>query len=406
MDVLKFGFRFWKRNIGLSLLAKLMSGIALAADLLLPMITALFVDYIIQDSQIDNENIFSFMLTGQYGQPHTMDLFLHLAGLFGGLLILKLILVYWKNILNQKLGLRMETDLRIETFNKLMTLDSATISDYNTGELLTTLSSDTIMFKDMFCRILPNIYDSVFVLVVAVILLGTISPYLLIIPLIMIPVFVFALMRFKRRAMYNFRDIRGCNSEMNLTVQENIEAVRLIRSFTNEEKEKDKFNVSNERLKNAYVKQVKLSANFEALFKGIVSFAYVGSIGVSAVLVMTGHVRTGFLVACADYILKIMNYINMINNNIFQMQQQLVSGQKMMNFMACETRIPEGNIELDRDKKHIPDIKFDHVSLEIEGKKILSDISIDIPAGKKVGIVGGTGSGKSTLLESLIRIHD
>lgn len=161
MDVIKFGFRYWKRNLALSILAKLMSGLALTADLLLPMITALFVDYVIKDSKIQQDNIFSFMLSGKYGAPHTMNLFWHLAILFGTLLLTKLILVYVKNILNQKLGLRMETDMRIATFHKLMTLDSATISQYNTGELLTTLSSDTIMFKDMFCRIIPNIFDSI-----------------------------------------------------------------------------------------------------------------------------------------------------------------------------------------------------------------------------------------------------
>ena len=191
MDVIKFGFRYWKRNLALSILAKLMSGLALTADLLLPMITALFVDYVIKDSKIQQDNIFSFMLSGKYGAPHTTNLFWHLAILFGTLLLTKLILVYVKNILNQKLGLRMETDMRIATFHKLMTLDSATISQYNTGELLTTLSSDTIMFKDMFCRIIPNIFDSIFVLIVAVILLATINLYLLIIPVIMIPVFLF-----------------------------------------------------------------------------------------------------------------------------------------------------------------------------------------------------------------------
>lgn len=404
MDVIKFGFRYWKRNLALSILAKLMSGLALTADLLLPMITALFVDYVIKDSKIQQDNIFSFMLSGKYGAPHTMNLFWHLAILFGTLLLTKLILVYVKNILNQKLGLRMETDMRIATFHKLMTLDSATISQYNTGELLTTLSSDTIMFKDMFCRIIPNIFDSIFVLIVAVILLATINLYLLIIPVIMIPIFFAALVKFKKKAMLNFREIRQRNSEMNLTVQENIEAVRLVRSFTNEEQERSKFDHSNDQLKDAYVKQVKLSANFDAVFKCIIQFAYIGSIGVSALLVMKGYVRVGFLVACADYILKIMNYITMINNMIFQMQQQLVSGQKMMNFMACESRIPDGTKEISSTEK--PDINFNHVTIELDDQKILDDICLSIPAGKKIGVVGGTGSGKSVLLESLIRIHD
>lgn len=404
MDVLKFGFRYWKRNLGWSIVTMAMSVIALVADLLLPMITALFVDYVIKDSAVQNDNIFSFMLSGKYGEVHTMELFFHLAILFAILLAVKLVLIYARNIINQKLGLRLETDLRVATFHKLMTLDSATISEYNTGELLTTLSSDTIMFKEMFCRIIPNIFDSIFVLVIAIVLLATIHVYLLIIPIVMIPVFLMALIRFKKLAVVNFRDIRGRNSEMSLAVQENIEAVRLVRSFTNEEREKEKFDRCNERLKGSYIKQVKLSATFEAVFNLIKQFAYIGSIGISAVLVMTGHVRVGFLVACADYILKIMNYITMINNMMFQMQQQIVSGHKMMDFMACETKIPDGEKTV---RSHpAPHIRFENATMVLEDQTILEDISLDIPLGKKVGIVGGTGSGKSVLLESLIRVHD
>ena len=266
MDVLKFGFRYWKRNLGFSVITQIMSFTALGADLLLPMLTALFIDYIIKDSPVKNDNVFSFLLDGSWGQVHTMELFWHLAVVFLGLLFLKLILVYSKNVINQRLGLNLETDLRLATFHKLMELDSATISEYNTGELLTTVNSDTIMFKEMFCRIIPNILDSAFVLVIAIILLASINAWLLMIPVLMIPVFAFALMRFKKLARLNFRNIRSCNSDMNLKVQENIEAVRLVRSFTNEEKELEKFNEANQNLRDSYIKQVKLSASFEAAF--------------------------------------------------------------------------------------------------------------------------------------------
>lgn len=404
MDVLKFGFFYWKKNLGKSIVTQIMSFIALGADLLLPLLTSMFVDYIIQDKPAANDTIFSFMLDGRYGQIHSMELFWHLAALFLGLLILKLVLVYIKNVWNQKLGLRMETDLRMATFHKLLELDSATISDYNTGELLTTINSDTIMYKELFCRIIPNILDSAFVLVVTIIILASINLYLLIIPVILIPIFAYALQRFKKQARLNYRDIRACNSDMNLKVQENIEAVRLVRSFTNEEKEKEKFDTSNDRLRESYIKQVKLSSSFEAAFSSIKQIAYIGSIGISALLVMNGQIRLGFLVACTEYVMKIMNYITMINNMIFQMQQQIVSGYKMMHFMETESKIPEGEKTVNHNQS--PHICFRNATMNLYDKKVLDDVSIDIPYGKKVGIVGGTGSGKTSLLESLIRIHD
>lgn len=404
MDVLKFGFKYWKRNLFWSILIKILSMVALTADLLLPMLTAMFINYIVDDKEPEEKGIFSFLLSGRYGAIHTMELFWHLAIVFVGLLLLKQIIVYGKNVLNQKLGLRFETDLRMVSFHKLMNLDSATLAAYNTGELLTTINSDTIMFKDMFCRIIPNIFDSVFVLIAAIVLLANINVSLLWIPVILIPFFAAALLRFRKLAKQNFRAIRTANSQMNLAVQENIEAVRLVRSFTNEETEKKKFDEINDRLKDSYLNQVKLSANFEAVFSAIKQIAYVGSIAVSAVLVMQGHLLVGYLVTCTEYVNRIMTYITMINNMMFQMQQQIVSGHKLMNFMACESRIPDGEKEI-VESEHI-DIHIRNASMVLDDQQVLTDINLDIPHGKKIGIVGGTGSGKSLLLESLIRVHD
>ena len=212
MDVLKFGLRYWKKYALGGILTKVMSCVALGADLMLPLITSMFINYVMQDNEPAGDNIFAFLLSGKYGAIHSMELFWTLAILFVGLILLKEITVYIRNIINQKLGIGLETDLRVATFHKLMELDSDTISRYNTGELLTILNSDTIMFKDLFGRIIPHMFDALFVLVVAIILLAGISPYLLIIPLLLTPFFAMALLRFRKLARQNFTLIRANNS--------------------------------------------------------------------------------------------------------------------------------------------------------------------------------------------------
>lgn len=410
MDVFKFGFKQWKRHLPLDILTKLLSFMALTADLMLPLLTAMFINHVIKDKPAE-KGVFSFLLSGKYGEIHTMRLFFTLAAVFLSLILFKDVIVYTKNYILQKLGLALETDLRELTFHKLMELDSKTIAEYNTGELLTTINSDTIMFKEMFCRMIPNICDSLFVLVVAIVMLAQINNALLVIPLILSPFFAVALLRFRKMARANFRAIRGCNSNMSLTVQENIEAVRLVRSFTNEELEKRKFDASNFKLRDAHVKQIKLSSTFEAIFGIIRQTAYIGSIAVSAVLVMKGQLLVGYLVASGDYVFRIMNHITQINNSMFQMQQQLVSGRKMLDFMNTKSKIVSGTYgaeELKESGEVLPKahIQIEHGNLSIAGQSILKDINLDITPGRKIGIVGGTGSGKSVLLESLIRVHD
>ena len=191
---------------------------------------------------------------------------------------------------------------------------------------------------------------------------------------------------------------------MNLTVQENIEAVRLVRSFTNEDEEKRKFNIANENLKNAHFNQINLSSTFEAVFSIIKQAAYIISVGISAALAMNGYIKIGFVLACASYVMKIMDHVSQINNSLFQMQQMMVSGNSIKSFVECESKIPDNKV-YDMDMNKV-DVKIENASLVLGDHTILRNINLDIPSGKKIGVVGGTGSGKSVLLKSLIRNHD
>ncbi|MVX63975.1 ATP-binding cassette domain-containing protein [Clostridium chromiireducens] len=404
MEVLQFGFKYWKRNLPGAVIIQLVSYIAIVADLMIPIFSEMFIDYVICDNKPANNGLFSFVFNGKYGEVHSMKLFFSLATVFIVFLIARIILIYIKNTTNQRLGLNLERDLRAITFRKLMELDSGAISQYNTGELLTTMNFDTIMYKELFCRMIPNILDSIFVLITCTFLLSSINMSLIAIPLIMMPIFIIALQNFKKAAKANYSNIRKSNSEMSLNVQENIEAVRLVRSFTNEELEKRKFDKSNEKMKNSYISQINLSAKFEVIFSSIKQISYIGTITVSTILVIKGYMMVGYLVACSNYVLKIMDHISQINSTLFQMQQQFVSGQKMMNFINCESKITDGKANFKISS--VPNIRIKNAYLTMEENEVLKGVSLDIPYGKKVGIVGGTGSGKSVLLESLVRIHD
>ena len=459
MTPFKFGLHYYRKSIPLAIFCQLLSFIALSADLLLPLVMELFIDYVICSNTPDKTSIFYFLLDGSAGEVHSIELFIHIALFYLGILLIRLVLVYIRNVVNQVLGLRLETKLREVTYKKLMELDSQTIAGYNSGELLQTINSDTIMYKDLFCHIYPNILDAMFVLCVSIVVLFTMNPWLLLIPVCLAPFFVVGLQKFKHKARDKYFTIRSNNSAMNLTVQENIEAVRLVRAFTNEKFEKQKFDKANEKLKKSHLDQIQLSARFEVLFSTLKLIAYIGTIGVSALLVINGEFYVGFLVACVNYVMKIVQYVTQINTSIFIMQQMNVAGIKMMEFMARPSKVTDVGLkdddsalgaspasgargsensrnahgsaeargtaatgvsatgadsgvgkltksDISSEQLARPDIKVDDISLEIEGKKILSHITLDIPYGKKIGIAGSTGSGKSMLLEAIMRNYE
>ncbi|MBO7630802.1 MAG: ABC transporter ATP-binding protein, partial [Lachnospiraceae bacterium] len=88
MGVFKFGFRQWKRHLPLDILTKLMSFAALTADLMLPLLTAMFINYIIKDNPAE-DGVFSFLLSGKYGEIHSMRLFFSLSAVFLSLILFK-----------------------------------------------------------------------------------------------------------------------------------------------------------------------------------------------------------------------------------------------------------------------------------------------------------------------------
>ena len=124
----------------------------------------------------------------------------------------------------------------------------------------------------MYCRTLLNIADGFFVLIITCVTLSLNSLYMLILPAVITPFLLFARIRYTRAARKVSTDIRACNAALNLTVQQNIDAVRLVRSFANEEYEENKFDAVNNELREAYCRQASVSAKYGMIFN-IISMA-------------------------------------------------------------------------------------------------------------------------------------
>ena len=406
METLKFGYKYFKKDLWISILAEILSFTGIFAELLLPLLSGILIDYVIKDTAVTDESggLFHFLLTGKYGAVNSFQLFMAVALFFLIMVSLRIGLIYIRDLIQERVGLNLETTLRYASYNKLMQLDSDTISDYNSGELLQILNSDTIMFKELFCHRIPYFGDSVFMLTTTVILIATIDFSFIIIPLVLSPILIYSVLSFKKRARENFSKIRANSSKLNLTTQENISGVRIVRSFVNEDLEKEKFGKVNEDFCNTNVDQVALTANFEMTLNIIKQIAYVGTIAIGAVLVMKGNLTVGYILSSSTYVVRLMSDINSVNNNIVNMQQQMVSGLSLKGFMEKFSRTPD-TAQFD-PHTDFPSVEMKNVTLDIDGQRILDNISLSIPYGKKVGIVGETGSGKSVLLKTIVRMKE
>ncbi|MCR5421366.1 MAG: ABC transporter ATP-binding protein/permease [Lachnospiraceae bacterium] len=403
MKTLKFGFPYIKKYIPGLAVVELMGFCAIFAEMMLPMLASMIIDHCILDIplSVSEKGMFSFLLNGSYGEVRSWRLFRSISVCFVLCLLTRIVLVYIRNLYQQHAGLKMETRLRIETYHKLNELDSKTISKYNTGELLQTLNSDTIMFKELYTRIGPYFIDSIFILSTAVFMLSTLNIRLIVIPVLLSPVLAFALFRFRLLARENFRHIRKMSSEMNLAVTENIEAVRQVRSFTNEDLEMSKFDKINTGFKEKHLAQISLQSKFDLLFNSIKQFAYISTVCIASYLAIKGRIPVGLIAAGTSYVTNVMNSVTSLNNQLFQLQQQLIAGERIKVFLELESGIKDN-----KESKLVqltPSLELKNVEIEDDDTVLLRDINVSVPYGLKLGIVGPTGGGKSVFLRSLIR---
>lgn len=318
METLRFGFKYFKKSMPIAILAELFSFLGIYAELLLPLLSGMLIDFVIQSGTVTEESggMFHFLLNGRFGAIHSMQLFLSIAVVYTIMILLRIVLIYIRDLMQEWVGLKLETELRYASYEKLMELDSDTISEYNSGELLQTLNSDTIMFKELFAHRIPYFGDAIFMLVTTLLLITGIHASFIIIPLILMPFLITTVLDFKKKARMNFKEIRQKSAAMNLTTQENIAAVRIVRSFTNEELEKEKFHTANVNFQDARINQIWLSSKFDLTFNAIKQIAYISTIIIGAILVMQGQMTVGYILASSTYVMRIMNNITGINNHI------------------------------------------------------------------------------------------
>lgn len=407
MDIIKFGMKYWKKHLPSAIVCQLMGFLVILIGLLLPQLNQLIIDYVINydpAAVVESNNWFSFLVDGTHGEPGQLSQFFSIAVVFGVMLIAREIMLYVRNNVFIRNGIKMECALREDSYRKLMEQSSTILSRYSAGDLLTTIHHDIINFKELFSRSFMLILDAIYMMVITIVLLANVSWYLAIIPLILSPVLAITLRSFMKNAREISVAIRDRRADMNMVVQENVNATRIVRSFANEELENQKFDERNDAIKQIFFKHAEFISRYTVYFNVIRQVAYVTSIAVGAFLIFSNSISIGALVAFTGYVMTLMDCVTQLNNSLFAAQQYVVSGGRLMVFIQTGNVIDNPANPLPIESK--PNLRLENVSLMMDDQLVLSHIDLDIPYGKKLGIMGGTGSGKTVLLKALTRMYD
>ena len=314
---------------------------------------------------------------------------------------------YYVTYQGHMMGAKMERDMRRELFDHYQELSFSYYSRNNSGQMMSKLVSDLFDISEFAHHGPENLFISLVKIVGAFIFLVFINKKLAL-PLILLVIVMFVFsFRQNAKMQETFMENRRKIGDVNASLQDTLSGIRVVQSFANEDIERAKFKKSNEaflvsKRDNYHCMGSFMSSNL--FFQGMM---YLVTLVYGGYLIAQGEMQTADLAMYALYIGIFISPIQILVELVEMMQKGLSGFRRFLDVMETESEIRDAYnaAELTDVKGHV---RYDHVSFHYNDDEtpVLSDISIDIPAGKSIALVGPSGSGKTTICSLLPRFYD
>jgi ATP-binding cassette subfamily B protein len=331
--------------------------------------------------------------------------------LIGGVLVVLVLVQFVANFyisdIGHVMGARIERDMRAEIFAHYQKLSFAFYDEQKTGQLMSRITSDLFDITELLHHGPENIAISLIKIIGAFVILSGISGYLTAAAFILVP-FMFTYAYFLNKRMKRaFRQNRVKIAEINAQIEDNLSGIRVVKSFANEEIEKEKFKEGN----NGFLAAKKNSYFYMGFFhSGMTAFTTLINV---VVIIIGGMLLARKLVVVSDFVAFLL-YINVFTDPIrtlIDFTEQFQNGysgfERFVEILNIEPDIQDkkGAVKLTDVKGHVV---FDDVSFKYNdtAHRVLKHINLDVPAGTYVALVGSSGGGKTTLCSLIPRFYD
>ena len=301
-----------------------------------------------------------------------------------------------------------EFDLRNELFLKLETQDSGFYQRYRTGDIMARVTNDLSAVRMLLGPALMYSANTLFLSVFAVIYLLRYSPYLTLVALAPMPLASILVQYFGSRIHSRFERIQAGFSDISAQAQENYSGVRLIRAFAREESEIGLFERFNREYIARSLRLVQLMGMLWPTLEFMLGISMVITLLVGGHLAIEHRITVGDFVAFNTYMVQLIWPIIAVGWVINIFQRGTASVKRIHELLLTEPLIDDraADASVSTDTPIRGEIEFRNLSFAYNGAPVLRNISLRIPAGSSLAIVGPTGSGKSTLVNLIPRLYD
>ena len=296
-------------------------------------------------------------------------------------------------------------ELRSDLYRHINTLSYSEIDKIGTSTLITRLTADVNQMQTAVNLFLRLFLRSPFIVIGAVVMAFTVDPKTAVIFVVSIPLLAVVVFGIMFYSVPIYKKVQNrLDSVMRIT-RENLSGVRVIRAFNHEQQEIEDFEKYSGELKDMQLYGGRISAYLNPITYVIVNISIVLIIYVGGLRVDTGRLTQGEVISLINYMSQVLVELIKLSNLIINLTKSVACGNRINDVFKLSPSVNDGNGEKTEGEFAV---EFDNVSAVYSGskEKSLDSLTLSVPRGATVGIIGATGSGKTTLVNLIPRFYD
>lgn len=296
------------------------------------------------------------------------------------------------------------TYLRNDMFKAINAYDYENIDKIGIPSLMTRITNDTNQLQLAVAMTIRLASRSPFLIIGSLIMAFRINVSMSLIFICAAPLLALSIYLVMSRSLPLYLKIQKQLDHVSLICRENLAGIRVIRAFSKQNQEKERFHQATQKQKDMQMRVGKLSALLNPSTSVIVNCAILMILYVGSLKVNSGTLLQGEVIALINYMNQILLSMFAFANVIVIYNKATACYKRVKEVLSIQPVIQDGFQAMDHHEGAL--VTFDHVSFSYQGSHALSDLSFSIEKGETVGIIGGTGSGKSTLVNLIPRFYE
>lgn len=329
-----------------------------------------------------------------------------MIGIFGAIFLVNALLSGVGLYLLSKIGEKIIYAIRSILWEHIIQLKMPFFDKNESGQLMSRLTDDTKVINEFISQKLPNLLPSVLTLIGSLIMLFIMDWKLTLLTFITIPIFVFIMIPLGRVMQKISTNTQSEIANFSGLLGRVLTEMRLVKVSNTERLELDNARVNLKKIYNLGLKQAKISAIVQPI-SGVVMLLTIAIIlGFGALEIGTGAITPGTLIAMIFYVIQLSMPLINLSTLVTDYKRAVGASQRIHEIMQEPIEPTEALSESKDEIVEDGELSFENVDFKYDVKKILNDVTFNIPQGKVSAFVGPSGSGKSTIFNLIERMYD